>query len=365
MSLSITGQRTKGSSASRPFDLDLDLAIPDSGVTALIGASGSGKTSTLRILAGLDRFQGFNVRLGEEVWQDQRVFRPPHLRPVAMVTQQPNLFPHQSARDNLRAALRATQHSSARGLSDLDGAVERFGIGHLLDRKPAALSGGERQRVALARASLRPARIWMLDEPLAALDALARANLAPLVAQLCAAASRPVLYVTHSLAEVLQIADHLVVMESGRVIASGAPEAVAAALDHPLSPLIEVGAILDCAFVAYDARYGLSELRVGGVSLWVRGDLDHHGGRVRIQIPARDVVLARAPLPDSSVLNCLPASVVSAEPTPNGDVGVELECEGQRLRARITALSAARMALVAGDRVYALIKSVALEARQG
>jgi ABC-type Fe3+/spermidine/putrescine transport system ATPase subunit len=141
MSLSITGQRTKGSSASRPFDLDLDLAIPDSGVTALIGASGSGKTSTLRILAGLDRFQGFNVRLGEEVWQDQRVFRPPLLRPVAMVTQQPNLFPRLSARDNLRAALRATQHSSARGLSDLDGAVERFGM-VLFDRDqaPAALA---------------------------------------------------------------------------------------------------------------------------------------------------------------------------------------------------------------------------------
>ena len=336
------------------FRLSLDVCLPDGGVTAIIGRSGSGKSTILRVIAGLERDTTFSVRFRGTTWQDDNQWTPPHHRPVAMVQQRPALFPHLSVLGNLRATANAT---------NLDEALERFELLPLLDRKPHALSGGQQQRVALARAYVKPAALWLFDEPLSSLDPLARNELAPMIANLCRESGRPVLYVTHSLQEVLQIADHLVMLEEGSVIGSGTPEQVAGELDHPLSPLIDVGAILDCEFHGYDARHNLSELRVGANPIWVRGDLSAPGGTIRIQIPARDVTLAKQIPADTSILNCLPAEIVELRATPDRSMFVELDCVGQRLRSRITELSAERMGLSNGLHVYALIKSVALDAR--
>ena len=336
------------------FALHMDLVLPATGVSALLGTSGSGKSTVLRIVAGLQEAHSFSVAFNGNSWDGV----PPHRRPVSMTLQQPALFPHLSVVDNLKAVPRARL-----GACSIEEAIACFGLEALTGRKPHALSGGQQQRVALARAFVKPADLWLLDEPLSALDAIARRELAPMVARMCRELGRPVVYVTHSLAEVLQIADHLVILEGGRVIGAGPPEAVAAELDHPLSPLIDSGAILDCEFIAYDTDNGLSELRVGKHTLWIRGDLGGAAHPLRVQIPARDVGLAIERPMQTSFLNCLPVTVRGLQDTPDGAVFVDLDCAGQTLRSRITRLSRRNLGLSPGMALCALIKSVALDVR--
>ena len=332
------------------FDLKVDLELPNSGVTSVIGASGSGKSTLLRLIAGLSRPPGFQVALNGQDWSAL----PAHRRPISMTLQQPALFPHLTVAGNLRAVP---------GGERFDEAVNRFGLEGLLDRKPAALSGGQQQRAALARAYLKPAALWLLDEPLSALDAMARARLAPMLGDLCRTLGKPVIYVTHALSEVVQVADHLVILEAGRVIGAGSPGQVAAELDHPLSPMIDTGAILAVEFEAYDQAHDLSTLRIGDQTLRVRGDLSEAPSPLRVQIPARDVALALERPVGTSILNCLKVTLTGLAPTPDGAVFAELKCAGQPLRARITRLSQENLQLAPGMALHALVKSVALDVR--
>ena len=361
MSLSIRGRLARRDG----FELDVDLSLPGSGITAIVGTSGSGKSTLLRCVAGLEPPRRnaagtLYVALGDQIWQDGRVFVPPHLRPLSLVLQEGALFPHLSVAGNLRYP-RATRPGFA--LSP-DQVIERFSLGSLLQRRPAELSGGQRQRVALARALLAPARLWLLDEPLSALDAAARRELAPEVGTLCRDLGLPVLYVSHSLTEVLQIADHLVVLEEGRVIAHGAPEQVSAHLDHALSEDLDIGGILLCRLAGFDPAHNLSEVRVGDTPLWIRGDLTALGRTLRVQIPAGAISVSLHRQDQTSVLNQLPCRIVSVGEAQRGSVLVHLDCAGQALRARITALSQERLGLTEGRPVYALIKTIALAARE-
>ena len=345
--------RLKGTAESASgFRLQLDLELPSTGVTALIGASGAGKSTLLRIIAGLERPDGFTVAFDGQRWDPL----PAHRRPISMTLQQPALFPHLTVAGNLKAVP---------GVKAIDEAAARFGLQGLLARKPATLSGGQQQRVALARSYLKPAALWLLDEPLAALDPLARSALAPMLSGLCRTLNRPVIYVTHALAEVLQIADHLVIVEAGAVIGSGPPETVAAELDHPLSPLIDTGAILEAGFDAYDAKNDLSALRFGRQRLWVRGDLSDVPSPLRVQIPARDLSLALEPPARTSILNILDVTLTGLAPAQDGTLFAELDCAGQRLRARITRRSLENLDLKLGMALFALVKSVALDVRPG
>ncbi len=337
---------------SRPagFELAMNLELPRNGVSALIGTSGSGKSTALRIVAGLEEAPGFSVTFAGRSWNGT----PAHRRPVSMTLQQPALFPHLTVLDNLKAVPRG---------GSIETAISRFGLESLTGRKPDALSGGQQQRVALARAFLKPAELLLLDEPLSALDAVARRELAPMVARLCRDLRRPVVYVTHSLAEVLQVADYLAILENGRVIGAGAPEQVAAELDHPLSPLIDSGAILDCEFMAYDPDNDLSDLSLGNLKLCIRGDLSGAASPIRVQVPARDVGLSTERPVATSFLNCLPVRVQRLQDAPGRTVFVDLDCGGQTLRSRITRLSRRNLGLVEGMPLFALIKSVALDVR--
>ena len=334
------------------FELEVDLQLPASGVTSVIGASGCGKSTLLRLIAGLSRSPNFQVALNGQDWSAL----PAHRRPISMTLQQPALFPHLSVAGNLRAVP---------GGDRFDEAVNRFGLASLLQRKPAALSGGQQQRVALARAYLKPAALWLLDEPLSALDAMARAQLAPMLSELCRTSGKPVIYVTHALSEVVQIADHLVILEAGRVLGAGPPGQVAAELDHPLSPMIDTGAILAVEFDAYDEAHDLSTLRIGAQTLRVRGNLSEAPSPLRVQIPARDVALALERPVGTSILNCLNVTLTGLAPTPDGAVFAQLDCAGQPLRARITRLSQDNLQLVPGMALHALVKSVALDVRGG
>ncbi len=332
------------------FELAVDLTLPGNGVSALIGASGSGKSTVLRIIAGLEEAPAFRVGLNGCAWDKV----PAHRRPVSMTLQQPALFPHLSVLDNLKAVPQG---------GPLDEAITRFGLETLTRRKPRALSGGQQQRVALARAFLKPAEVLLLDEPLSALDLVARRELAPMVARLCRELGRPVVYVTHSLPEVLQVADHLTILEAGRVIGTGRPEQVAAELDHSLSPHIDSGALLDCEFLSYDSENDLSTLSVGKFALRIRGNFGKAPSPVRVQIPARDVGLALGQPTGTSFLNNLPVRVRALQNAPDGTVLVDLDCGGQTLRSRITKVSSTNLNLEPGLELYALIKSVALDTR--
>ena len=193
------------------FELDAALSIPSQGVTALIGPSGSGKTTLLRCIAGLTRLKG-EVRVDGETWQDGRRFRPPHLRAVGYVFQEPSLFAHLSVRENLLFGLRRHRGPAGLGLEDV---TPLLGLAPLLERSTAALSGGERQRVAIGRALLRQPQLLLMDEPVSSLDADSKAEILPYLDRLHRTLSFPVIYVTHDMGEVIRLADRAIRMRDG------------------------------------------------------------------------------------------------------------------------------------------------------
>jgi molybdate transport system ATP-binding protein len=199
------------------FSLDAAFTVPARGITGLFGPSGSGKTTVLRCLAGLARMDGA-LSVADEVWQDARRFLPPHRRGAALVFQDADLFPHLSVRGNLEFGLRRARPPIA---APFDQVVALLGLENLLPRSPARLSGGERQRVAIGRALLSQPRLLLLDEPLAGLDAAAKAEILPYLERLHGQLAAPMIHVAHDLAEIARLADHLVVMTAGRVAASG------------------------------------------------------------------------------------------------------------------------------------------------
>lgn len=197
------------------FSLEAEFAMPGRGVTALVGPSGSGKTSLMRCLAGLERLAGRLVVAGE-VWQDDRTFLPPHRRAIGYVFQEASLLAHLSVRGNLQYGLKRARGATETSFADV---VDTLGLGGLLDRSPTRLSGGERQRVALGRALLTQPRLLLMDEPLAGLDAEAKAEILPYLQRLHDTLAIPVLYVSHDAAEVARLADRVLVMREGRIAA--------------------------------------------------------------------------------------------------------------------------------------------------
>lgn len=351
------------------FALDVAFAAPARGVTALFGPSGCGKTTVLRCVAGLQRLGGRLVVHGD-VWQDdaEGEFRPPHRRPIGYVFQEASLFPHLSVRRNLLyGARRAAAADASEGL-DFDGIVTLLGIAHLLDRSPAALSGGERQRVAVGRALLSRPRLLLMDEPLSALDRMTKDEIVPYFEALHEALSIPVLYVSHDMAEVERLADTLVLLDRGRVVASGALADLEADPDLPLLHAPEAAVTLDGRVVTIDADYGLTSFAVSGGTLVVPGRLGEPGGRRRLRIRASDVSFARGAPAASTILNSLPARILSVARHGDGAAqvnvvaGLGADGAGARIVARITRKSQEALSLAPGAAVFAQVKSVALVA---
>jgi molybdate transport system ATP-binding protein len=351
----------------RDFALDVDLSLPGAGVTALFGPSGCGKTTLLRALAGLERARG-RVAVGGAVWQDdaQTLFVPPHRRPLGYVIQESALFPHLDVAANLAYGRRRAGADGAR--VDLAALVDLLGIGALMPRRPATLSGGERQRVAIARALATGPRLLLMDEPLAALDAPRKAEILPYLERLSRTLALPVLYVTHAIDEVARLADHLVLMEAGRVRAAGPLTELLARPDLAWAGPDEAGVVLDATLVEHDERYGLSRVAFAGGALWLGHVPYAPGQRVRVRVPARDVSLVRDRPAETSILNVLAGEVVALHGS-GGTVTVRLACvdgvtavDGAPLLARITRRSADALGLRPGDRLYAQVKGVSLMA---
>jgi molybdate transport system ATP-binding protein len=339
------------------FALAVDLDLPGRGVTAVFGASGSGKTTLLRCIAGLERPSG-EVRVNGEVWQDVARFMPTHRRSLGYVFQEANLFPHLTVRGNLDYGMKRL--AAARRL-DRARTVELLGIGHLLDRKPEGLSGGERQRVAIARALLTSPRLLLMDEPLAALDLPRKREILPYLERLHDELDIPILYVSHAADEVARLADHLVVLDGGRALATGPLGETLARLDLPIQLGEDAGVVLEGTIAVRDPQWHLAQVRCEGAAFWVR-DAGHAVGHpVRIRILARDVSLARSPARDSSILNILPAEIreIGREAHP-AQAMVKLAAGSSPLLARVTRRSVEALALTPGARVFAQVKTVAL-----
>jgi len=341
------------------FTLDVDLALPSSGITALFGHSGSGKTTLLRACAGLERVPGGRLVFDGETWQDDTTFLPTHARPIGYVFQEASLFPHLAVQDNLDYGIqRAPRRPAAAEFAHI---VELLGIGHLLDRKPERLSGGERQRVAIARALLRQPRLLLMDEPLAALDLARKEEILPYLEQLHETLKIPILYVSHAPDEVARLADHLVVLDAGRALASGPLTETLARLDLPIRLGEDAGVVLDATVAEHDAAWHLAGVDFPGGRLWVRDKGIPLGRHVRVRILARDVSLARAPLVDSSIVNALPVTIAALGDDAHPALCLaRLDAGGQPLLARLTRRSVAALGLVPGMALWAQIKAVAL-----
>ena len=346
------------------FALDASFTVPATGVTALFGPSGCGKTTVLRCMAGLQHVHDGFCMVDGEVWQDQTSFRPPHERATGYVFQEASLFPHLSVRRNLLYGAPRGEPVSGSGAATFDEVLDLLALESLLDRSPQNLSGGERQRVAVGRALLSQPKLLLMDEPLSALDRLTKDEILPFLERLHERLALPVIYISHDMAELERLSDHLVLMRAGRVIAAGPLNAVQSDPSLPLAVARDAAVSFDAVAEDYDGAYGILTFRLGGGRLLVPGSPVVAGERRRLRIAASDVSLALEPPKASSILNVLPARIVAKTPTGRNEIIVVLtptaDGDGLRLLARITRRSWEQLGLCDGMAVFAQVKGVSL-----
>ena len=348
------------------FTIDVGFEVPARGITALFGPSGCGKTTVLRCIAGLHSLPG-TICVGGETWQDTKAgtFRPPHQRNVGYVFQEASLFAHLSVRDNLLYGARRVRAPTSQAAPSLDAIVDLLGIGALLDRASTTLSGGERQRVAVGRAILSQPRVLLMDEPLSALDRMTKDEILPYFEMLHERLQLPILYVSHDMSEIERLADTLVLMRDGRVLASGPLRDLQTDPRLPLLSSSGATVVLDGTVGRIDESFALTELEVAGGTLVVPGRHGRSGDKRRLRIAASDVSLARHRPAETTIVNCLPVRIVAIEgdgehPQVTAILALGAGGDGARIAARITRKSLVGLALEPGQAVFAQIKSVAL-----
>lgn len=345
------------------FVLDVELKLPGRGVSAVFGPSGCGKTSLLRAIAGLEPAAEGSLRLSDQIWQEGSYSLPTHKRPLGYVFQEASLFEHLNVKRNLEYGLRRIP--AADRLTSLEQAIELLGIEPLLKRSVHNLSGGERQRVAIARALAVSPKILLMDEPLAALDQERKREILPYLETLHQALDIPILYVTHSLEEVAQLADHLVLLEQGQVLGSGPLAEIMTRPDLPLLHSPDAEAVVTAQVESRDEEYGLTYLSFPGGWFTLGGAALKPGQKVRLRIAARDVSVSLAEHRDSSILNNFPVTLEEMVPENKTQVTLRLLAGGVPLLARITRKSAVELKLRPGQALQAHIKSVALWSSSG
>jgi len=346
------------------FSLDASFAVPATGVTAVFGPSGCGKTTVARCLAGLQYLPGSFCAIDGEIWQDPTSFRRTHQRPVGYVFQEASLFSHLSVKRNLLYGAPRDVDAQRPQRIDLDEVIELLGLARLLERSPHNLSGGERQRVAIGRALLSQPKLLLMDEPLSALDRTTKSEILPFLERLHARLSLPVFYISHDMSEIERLADHLILMQHGHVVSAGPLQVLQSDPSLPLAGAREAAVGLDAMVEAYDTAYGLLTLRVGGGRLLAPGPPVAAGKRQRVRIAASDVSIVRTAPDASSILNVMPARIVSNSPLGHGEVIVVLALGadgcGARLLARISRRSWDQLELAEAMSVFAQVKGVSL-----
>ena len=356
--------------------LEVDVAVPrgkfrleaafssDAPIVALFGRSGSGKTTLVNAIAGIVRPERGRIVIGERVLFDSArgIDLAPEKRRVGYVFQDALLFPHLSVRANLAYGERLTP--PAQRFVDGERVLALLGIRELLDRNPASLSGGEKQRVAIGRALMASPRILLLDEPLASLDGARKAEILAYIELLRDELRLPMVYVSHALEEVTRLADRVVVIAEGRVIAEGpAAQALSRADMGALTGRFDEGAVIEARVATHDARFELTTLSFVGGELVVPNLDALPGEPVRVRVRARDVSLALACPSGITIQNVLEGNVVSIGHEFGAIVDVHLRIGETGLTARITRKAASDLALVPGSRVFAMVKAVSIDRR--
>jgi molybdate transport system ATP-binding protein len=345
------------------FSLDAAFAAGP-GVTALFGRSGAGKSTILNLIAGLRRPEQGRITAGGSVLFDSRagVDLPPYRRHLGYVFQEGRLLPHLTVRHNLLYG-RFFAHART-PVATLAHVVGLLGLGGLLDRRPGALSGGEKQRVALGRALLANPTVLLLDEPLASLDAPRKAEILYYIERLRDELGLPIVYVSHSIEEVVRLADTLVLVSGGRVLGAGPVAQMMGRVElRPYLGRFEGGAVIDARVAAQDLESGLARLTFGAQALEIPDVEALVGEHVRVRIRARDVSIALTQPREVSIRNVLPGTVKEVAFDEGASLDVRLDVDGTPLIARITRKSALELGLVPGVRVYALVKAVSIDRR--
>lgn len=331
-------------------------------LTALFGPSGSGKSTLIGLIAGLIRPQQGRVVVDGRVLVDTATgaFVPMHKRRIGIVFQDARLFPHMTVASNLRYGRWFTPPSER--YANMDAVVELLGIGHLLSRRPARLSGGERQRVAIGRALLASPRLLLMDEPLASLDDARKSEILPYIERLRDETKIPIVYVSHSIAEVARLASDVVVLGHGRVVASGATDAIMQRLDLlPAEERGEGGSLLTASVVSHDQSFGMTVLGSRAGEIRVPKLARPIGASVRIRIRARDVMIATEKPVGLSALNVLPGEIVAIRRGEGPEVEIGIDCNGAVVLARITEQSRQGLGLQQGSKVFAVVKTVSFD----
>ncbi|EQA46514.1 molybdate ABC transporter, ATP-binding protein [Leptospira broomii serovar Hurstbridge str. 5399] len=338
------------------FTLDVDLNLPERGVTGLFGSSGSGKTTLLRCIAGLENSTRGFLSVGGTIWQDDNYSLPTYKRQLGYVFQEPSLFPHLSVSGNLSYGLKRTKGDRQINLNQT---IELLGIEHLLERKTDNLSGGERQRVAIARALVTNPRLLLMDEPMASLDKKRKQEILPYLERLNRELKIPVLYVSHSLDEIARLADHIVVMEDGKVLATGPVSATLARADlaHRLSE--NIGVIIDATIGEIDVDWHLARLDFADGNLWILDREFRVGSRMKVRVFARDISIFREDSKEINTRNILNGKVEAiAESDHPGLLLIHLRVGQAIFIANITKLESKKVDIAVGKRIPFRVNTV-------
>lgn len=339
------------------FSLDVDTQVPTRGITGVFGRSGTGKTTLLRCIAGLEKPDAGRLVVNGETWCDSVAgfSVPAHRRRIGYVFQEPRLFRHLDVRGNLDYGRKRA--GARRERLDAQEIIDMFELGSLLDRRTDKLSGGEAQRVAIARALCSAPDLLLMDEPLASLDDARKQEIMPLLERLHRSLETPVIYVSHNIDETCRLCDQLVVMEQGQVVANGELQAVLTSMDVPVLAGREAGSVIDATVKDVDAGYELTTLAFSGGELIVPGIMGEPGAGARVRIRANDISLCRQHPTETTILNVLPARVDNIGGDDGPTVLLRLNVGDDNLLARITRRSLRNLGLTEGDEVLAQVKS--------
>lgn len=341
------------------FQLDIDTCLPTDGVNVIMGRSGSGKSTFLRCLAGLDRPTGY-ISVNDLVWQDNGTFVPAHKRPIGFVFQDSYLLPHLSVLGNLKYAMKRCSPSEREKIS-LDHALSVLGIEELLERRPSELSGGEKQRVAIARALMVQPRILLMDEPLSSLDVQKKNEIIPYLSSLRAEFNLPIIYVTHSMTEVVKLADYVLMLDEGKIAGTGSVTEVFSNLDFTSYLGDQSGVVIKAKVSETHPDWGLAAINYQGEKLWVQGKHLKPNDDIRLRILAKDISITLSHSDDSSILNIIPANVEEIVESFNDSTTLlRLKVGSEYFVSFITRRSLNKLGLTSGMKVWAQIKSVAI-----
>lgn len=344
------------------FEVDADFDA-SRGVTALFGRSGSGKTSILKMIAGLIKPQAGKITFADRTLfsSADRISIAPHKRQFGYVFQEPRLFPHLSVSQNLRYG--AWVHRKSVSKIEFTRVVEMLGIAGLLDRQPHSLSGGEQQRVAIGRALLSSPQMLLMDEPLASLDQKRKAEILPFLEELCTSSHIPIIYVSHSMNEVMRLANRVVLLESGKVKSIQTPQTLTQNADFLAAmERNELGSMIEGRVKAFDQQQQIVTIGLRAGELKVSATHANPGQAVKIFIAARDVMLGTQQPEGLSAMNIFSGTVTHIDHQSLGHANVALHCAGEDILSQITAHSSTRLDLKQGMPIYAIIKAVSFEA---